>query len=466
MAFSRNLFGTIASGFARVFSKITDIDFIPGNKKGQHLYLKDGDDCPVWLGLTDPLMQKYAYDFCYPVSSVVDALAECDLNGVREILKSKGKGKNDYAKNEWATRMGALMDRPNHYQTWHQFRGQQLVYKMIFGFCPVLPIIPKGFGPEYAIAMINLPPWMFTVIGTKNYVPYKRDKGTAVDHYVFTIYNQRIEYKPEQLFILSDSFITAELHDHLLPQSRLVGLDMAVSNICAAMEADNVLLRKKGPLGFISHDAGAVKDNTVGYLPMTEGEKKELQAELSGYGLSLESYQYAISRTAVKWQPQSFNVTQLGTKDTIVVGEKAICRRYNYKYILYEDQAATFANGEEASKSLYNNKVIPTNERDIQMYNQFFKASDNDCVIKFDFSHIPALQKDEKEKNEAKKILNEGLEVEWKNNLITRNMWREALGYDRVEGDDVYYKDTDEAKAEHEAKINPPKTKPDNQQEK
>lgn len=436
MGYLNNLFGTIAGG-SLAYSP-SGMSFIPKGPNGETIVIKG--DTASWMGLKNRLMQKYAYDFCFPVSCVVDRLAEYDITGTIEILRSTGKGKDNFATNEWAQRMNKLLAQPNPLQSWEQFRGQQNVYKRIFGFCPVLPIVPAGFGPEYAISMINLPPWLFDVEGTKKLLFTSR-VDEIIKHYKCTILNQSFVLQPDQVIILEDSFMQDEACDFLLPQSRLVGLDMAVSNICAAMEADNVLLKKKGPLGFISHDAAATKDSVAGYIPMTKTEKEELQSALAQYGLSLEQYQYVISRTASKWNPMSFDVKQLGTKETVMAGEKAICHRFGYPYTLYEQQDSTYANGANAEKGVYQNNVIPNNTKDLNKYNKHFKASDNACKISNNYSHIAVLQEDELAKAQAANTWNDALKKEYDNNLITKNQWLTARGYDTIPDGDKYKKD-------------------------
>jgi hypothetical protein len=437
MSYLTNLFGSIAGNQAGLYSAKTDIGFIPYN--GGTIDIKGID--AQWLGLKNKQMQKWAYEYCFPLASIVDRLAEADITGELEILRASGKGKEDYATSAWAARMNTLLAQPNPLQSWAQFRGQQVIYKKIFGFCPVLPIMPSNINDKsYAIAMINIPPWCFDVVSTKSILGQSTLDG-LVKEYKVTLLNKTTTFTPDQIFLLEDSFMQDEEYDYLLPKSRLVGLDMAVSNICAAMEADNVLLRKRGPLGFISHDAAATKDAVAGYLPMTQTEKSELQNSLNQYGLNLHQFQYAISRQAVRWNPMSYDVNQLGTKDTVIAGEKAICHRYGYSYILYEDSGATFSNQNGAHKALWQNNVIPNAEKDIEKYNKFFDAKSNNAVITLDYSYLPVLQENEIEKANAKKVLNEALKVEYDNNLITRNQWLTALGYDTVVDGDKYIKD-------------------------
>jgi hypothetical protein len=436
MSFINNLFGAIAG---QTIFRGTTMDRIPTDDKGTTIEVK-GDNVS-WLGMRSRYMQKYAYDFCYPVSSVVDRLAEYDLTGEVEITRAKGKGKENEATGTWATNMRRRFARPNPLQSWEQFRGQQVVYKRVFGFCPVMPIVPVGFTPDNATAIINLPPWLFDVVAQETISPFASSINDIVKHWTLTIWGKTIELKAEWVFLLEDSFIMDENSKYILPQSKLVGLDMAISNICAAMEADNVLLKKRGPLGFISHEA-ATKDNMVGYLPMEPEEKLELQQDLQQYGLSWSQFLYVISKTPARWNPMSFDTKQLGTKETVVAGEEAICHRYGYPYILYRESDATYANGAQAATSVYYNNVIPNANKDASKYNQFFLAEQNNAEIEFCFDDVPFLQDDEETKANARKAMNENCQIEYDNNLITLNQWREKMGYNTVPGDDTYKRDS------------------------
>jgi len=429
--FLNNLFGTIAGPNFSQFN--TGMSFIPVNAGGQTIDIK-GDNC-TWLGLKSKLQQKYAYDYCYPLASVVDRLAEYDITGIIEILRSKGKGKENYLYSEWGNRMRALFENPNPMQSWEQFRGQQSVYKRVFGYCPVLPFVPAGMPPEYATSMINLPPWLFEGESTKQII-YTKSTGEIVKEWTVKILGKDFKFTSDQIIILEDSFMQDEDCDFLLPQSRLVGLDMAVSNICRAMEANNVLLTKRGPLGFISGNGG--KDGMGSTLPMQDKEKKDLQSQLTKYGLSLAQYQYVISGAPATWNPMSFNVTELGIDPTIISGSKAICHRYGFPYTLFEQQDSTYANGLQAEKGVYQNNVIPNSTKDLNKYNKFFKAAENNGKIVANFEDVAALKEDKLAGAQAAKAQNDSLKLEYDNNLITKNMWLKARGYDTIPDGDKY----------------------------
>ncbi len=172
---------------------------------------------------------------------------------------------------------------------------------------------------------------------------------------------------PDKYFMLNDGFVSDQSTSYMLPMSKMVGLDWEISNILAAMEADNVLLKRRGPIGFITHDAATKSSEVGGYMPMLPKEKKELQDDLNNYGMSWAKLSnFVVTRQAVKWVSTGFNTKDLQTKETITAGIQGICNRYNfpveltpYKDVKYENKAA-------AEKFLYTSNVIPNSLRDMR----------------------------------------------------------------------------------------------------
>jgi hypothetical protein len=439
MGFLNNLFGTIAEG-AALYRAPGNIGFIPADGAGNVIDIKGWD--AVWLGLRNPLQQLKAYEFCSALASVIDRLAEMDLNGKPDILRLNGKGKDDYATSEFATKMNTLFKQPNPLQSWESFRAQQNVYKRVFGFCPVMPINPAGMpSPEDAYQMWNLPPWLFDFEATRKLLrqPSIRD---MVKYWKININGDEVQIPADKLFIVEDSYLLDPEKYYLVPKSRLVGLDMAVSNYCAAMEAENVLLKKKGPLGFISHDPP--QDAIKGVVPMLQSDKDRLQADLANYGLTLGQFQYVISRTPVKWNPVSFDVKQLGVEDTLIRATKEICHRFGYPYLMLEQtEGAYSASGQRAHLGVYQDIVIPANCRDMTKYEKYFNFDANNCKIEADFTHLPILQLDKKNEADALKAQTEALLLQYKNDIITKNMMLRALGLETVPDGDQYYSQTE-----------------------
>ncbi|MES1219455.1 MAG: hypothetical protein ABUT20_28390, partial [Bacteroidota bacterium] len=107
MNFINYLFGTIAG----VNVPNTEASFIPLDGNGNTLQIK-GQDAQWWGLKRNKEMQKKAYEFCFPVSSVIDKLAEYDISGKIEIVRTEGKGKENFATSQWANQMNKLLAQP------------------------------------------------------------------------------------------------------------------------------------------------------------------------------------------------------------------------------------------------------------------------------------------------------------------------------------------------------------------
>lgn len=431
MGFLNNLFGTIAESAGLGFS---DTNFIPSDANGGIIDLKHSADA-AWLGLKSKVMQRYAYEYCAPLATVVDRLTEADVNGVPEIYK---KGTDNISQSDFSIRLRKLFYAPNPIQTYSQFRAQQTAYKKVFGWCPVIAIKAPKIDGSFATALWNLPPWTVSIVGTGKML-YQRDITNIIKEYRVNLLGDSVIVPASDMILLQDGNFQDDQNGYITPISKLVGLDFAISNFCVATEADNVLLTKKGPMGFVTHDASAVKDAVSGYLPMTPNEKNEVQNDLRQYGLTVRQWQYLITRQALKWVPMGFDSKQLGTKETIIQAERTICQRFNYSYILFSDSDSTYANQEGAHKTLYQNNVIPNNEADMREYARFFGCDDNKVEIKCKFNHLPVLQQDELKKQEAALKQTQALDLDYRNRLITLNQYREARGWPSIPNGDVYY---------------------------
>lgn len=429
---ANSMFGSLGK---RMVPVPANADFVPVDGEGGTMSLTgDMDIKPVWLGLDIPMMQFWAYKFCSPLSAVIDRLAEADSNGKIEYIDENGATLKNYKRREDLKRVMRLMKKPNPKQTWKEFNAEQVVFCKIFGYCVVLPICPAGFDKTYTKAFYNVNPLLSRPIRSFDVDLYSTDisKASQISGWDLTVGSTRYTKSADEVILIKDGFIDIGNND--LPISKIVGLDFFVSNICAAMEADNVLLKKKGPLGVFSHDP---KPDMAGWLPLTNEQKDDLQKDLSRYGLTIGQLQYVISKTPLKWNAMSFNLRDLMTKETTRQGIDGICDRLGYPAELMSGKNATYENRDSAEKYLYQNNVIPFSLRRIDVYNQYFGFED--VQLTFDYDHLPVLQEDALKSSQAYKSKAEGLDISWKAGMITWNECRIAQGQDTVQGMDIYY---------------------------
>lgn len=429
---SNNIFGTLGIG---AFPILNHMDFIPEDGSGKIIQLTgqgDGNRAQ-WVGLDSKQMQFWAYVYCSPLATVIDRLAESDTNGIVQFIDEETevplKNVNKVPK---LLRIRRLLKNPNPWQTWEEFDGQQTVLCKIFGYCPVFAIGAKGFDRSYTKALINIPAIFVTPVRNEDFSIF--GSKPQIKEWTLRIQGQSYTIPSEDIILMKDGFISKGDNDFGLPMSKINGLDFFVSNICAAMEANNVILKKKGPLGIFSYDPA--KDS-AGATPLVPGAKDALQEDLKRYGLTVGQIQYVISKMPVKWNAMSFNLRDLMTKEIIRDAIDGICDRYNYPAEMMSGKNATYENRNSSEKFVYQNNVIPYSLRKMRMYNKFFELED--VILNKSFNHIAVLQEDIVKAGEAEKYLSESLDIDWKSGMITWNQWQVAKERDPVVGMDIYY---------------------------
>ena len=104
---------------------------------------------------------------------------------------------------------------------------------------------------------------------------------------------------------------------------------------------------------------------------------------------------------------------------------------YNYR-LLSTGEGATYANAKQDEERLYQNTIIPQAEALMEQYNAGLHTPEANIEICMSYEHVAILQQSEKEKGDGRLAMDNALEKEYKNGLITKNMWLEKLGEDTV----------------------------------
>ena len=429
-----NIFGSMGVGGSS-FSPTQD--FIPADGNGNLIQFKGENNSPMWLGLKTKERQRAAYDICSPLATVIDKIAQADTNGRISFVDEQDRSpKENWKKNPKLNRIMNLLKNPNFLQTYEEWNSQQVAICKIHGYCPVLPIYPIGFDKSYAKSLWNLDPRFCHPVLNTDFDPYSTepDKSNPIKEWKGTIFGKSFVIDGADVLVIEDGFVDS-VHDNFgLPMSKVEGLDFAISNICAAMEADNVLLKKKGPLGVFSYDP---KPDMAGWQPMEEKEKEDLQNDLKRYGLGLQQLQYIIAKTPMKWNPMSFNVAELMTKETFRQGVDTICDRYSYPAELMSGKNATYENRTSAERYLYQNNIIPFSLRRTAKLNNYFQLQDT--ILQISYDHVSALKEDIVKESQSEKFLSESLDIMWKSGVITLNEFRTNKKMKPVTGFDIYF---------------------------
>lgn len=367
-----------------------------------------------------------AYRSCPPLKSIVGKRAKVFNTGEIQVLNS-----NSFKRGVGTTAndLRTLLGKPNPIQTTKQFQAQQNIYIDIYGYCPVYGIKAAGFESGVYSSVWNIPPWLFDLEYTKNWLG--QSKLTDIFSKFFIIWNgQRREIDSRFLhFILDDGIGTDYDMNLTIPDSRLVGMSYPVSNIIAAYKSRNTLITKRGAIGILSND---LKDSS-GLVAMRKGEKELIQKEFANYGIVGQPFQVIITEAGLKWQQIGYPTKDLMLFEEIEDSVNQLCDVFGWPVeLMSRTKGVTFDNKDQAYRSVYRDTIIPESESRMEQLTEALVPKDANLIITRDFTEVEVLQDSAQNRAAARKAMNDALQIEWNNNLITRNMWLEQLGQDKV----------------------------------
>ena len=188
----------------------------------------------------------------------------------------------------------------------------------------------------------------------------------------------------------------------LMGETPLKNIYMPVSNLRLGLKTRNILMNKRGALGILANDT---KDS-IGHKSVGKEERLKIEQQYQkDYGLNDSQAQIIISDSNLKWQAMGFP-----TKDLLLFEEdendfQMICDNYGIDRNLFaQDNKATFNNQSEAIKQTYQITIIPEAEEIAMTHTNIFGLNGVTEYLKLDYSHIPALQDNQKEQAEIIKL--------------------------------------------------------------
>lgn len=408
---------------------------LQGAGNGMWLFNPKGDGKDVYFEFTDRHSALKAYRCCPPVTAIINRKAQAFINGKTWILNKQGKAKNKEATGDVANKIRALLRNPNPLQSGKQFEAQNYIFQQMQGYCVVLPIKPTGFPNIETTRLWNIPPWMLEVKekdrGRIDFA--KKDLGIKdfIESIDIVYHGERTPLPLDDIFIFKD--FTPGIDSFVFPDSRIRSLAQPVNNIIAAYESRNVLINTRGPMYVISSN----QSDDSGNVALKPGEKDQLLKEFKErYGITKKQSLAIITNANIKVDSVGFATKDLMLFEEIEDDIMRICDSFTYPYqLLASSKNTTFANVGDAKKLLYQDATIPEAESMYEQWHQFFDLDKYLLVIEKDFSHVAALQEDKQKTATARKVGNEAYLIEFQNNMLTLNEWREKNSDDPVIGD-------------------------------
>lgn len=398
--------------------------YIANDNNGSTLFNALGINAVI-QDTNSPTGQIYSYSYCPPLSAIIQRKSRAFINGRIWLMDVDGKE----SKAKEAIKLRDLMKLPNILQSWGTFMNEAYTFKEIFGEAFIFAL--KGIGSNEVSSLFVIPNWIITPQYSGN-IYYQTDINSIVTGYKITGIDK--EVSSSDIIHLKDSIINPL--NTLRGQSRMVSLRDPISNIIAAYEARNVLMTKRGGIGILSNRAKDVS----GSIPLLPKDKDELQKELQTYGISKNKSQVIITSAELQWQSMTFPTKDLMLFEEIVDDVRQIADNYEYPmYLLGFADGTTYSNVGEAKKSLYQDSIIPDAENIYAELSRFFNTEKYGFSFKVFYDHLDILQKSEKDKAEAYKIINEGLKIAFEHKVISLEEYRLKLDMEeKIYGNTMY----------------------------
>lgn len=433
--------GNIGNAIAAIATKSAQTQLIqPARYRNGNFFFGafGADKAFIWGNYNSSLR---AYQRCPVVSSIINRQALATINGKVTIVDDAGKESQSVQ----AKALRKLQKRPNPLQSGKQFRAQNSVYKRIYGYCPVLRMVPVGFENDFSKWRLwNIPPWMIQV--EDNTDLFFLAGANTFKSIRLTYMGKSVLLDPANVFFLCETQISTGLfesnssHDNVslhLPDSKLLPVDKNIDNIISSLDGRGTLNRERGPMWILSNDSSDSGD--AGLFPIDTKAKEDLQKDFLQYGITSGQKRAIITDAKLKLQEVGFDVEQLKLLEGEVQDAKFIADQLNYPPYLLGLVDAKFDNQQIAERNMYTNSIIPDAESDDEQWSDFFKLDDFGLKINTDFSHLAALQEDKTTEGRGRWYLDQALLIEFQNGLITWNEWRAKLGLDTDQGMDMYY---------------------------
>lgn len=359
---------------------------------------------PSWRNLSELSYLLACYKENPIVQAIINIKAEAFSN-IRFKVKDLKTGEilpiKEYEADKGA--LSKLLSRPNPLQSTLEWLRQFKVNHEVFGNAYSYAALPVGFENNFSyedISVINnLPSYKVVPQLTGKWLE-ATTKEEIIEYYRFTGLDGR-EIKLPTNKVFHANGINIELDAHFAEgRSKLIALQRPISNIDKAFESRNVLINRRGALGILTSDK---KDESIGNVPLTEDEIKEVQDDYKKYGLMEDQYHLLISSQPLKYQKMAMSIKELMLFEEVEADAIAIANSFGVPELLvkYYIKGGTFNNLDASEKRLYDSTIIPESEDFMIGLNTFLNTEEKGIELIGSFDHLHALQINKKEEAET-----------------------------------------------------------------
>jgi hypothetical protein len=356
---------------------------------------------------------KKTYEEAAILSAVVNKRAQCFGNSVVYVKDKNGNETEDFQ----AKRIRDLLNSPNPLMSWEQMYRATDVYRMLYGHCVWLKL---------SVSEGSLPTALYIIDPDKLQIDFDRN-NPFIGRNTFTkvhIGGQETKLTLDDLIIFNDIKVGFG-GNPFLAQSRMTALGNESKLLQVIADAELSIIRNRGAIGILAKDG---KDqSSVGVFD----EKIEIiQEQYKRYGISSDQWNIIITSAALKWYSIAQPLKDLMLPEFEEQTAKKICAIFDVPFELFPfSKDSSFGNGgsrKQAFLELYQNYIIPTSKGDAKLLTKEL-CKGTGLTITMDYSDIPALQGDMKQKAESANMAITAFNSAQEAGNITREEWRSLV---------------------------------------
>lgn len=343
-----------------------------------------------------------------PINEIASRVADATWQ-----LRKSWNDEVDYNDNEF----NRLFSKPNPLRTFKQFVYEAVCYEYLTGANIEYFNRPLVLPDEYRnyLSWFNLPSDKVSIERVKNADIYS---STEITDLVsgYRVGNRQFDVSNVLPFITGN---LQKPEDITSFRSPLCGAKLAIKNLLPVYEARGVIYIKRGALGFLV----SRKSDESGLISLTKREKEEAQEEFQNtYGLRGDKHQVGVTAAPVDFIKTSMSIQELQPFEETLADAVAIYSTLKVpRHLVPSKDNSTFANADADMKSFYANVIIPCANRYAEAWTNKFKFDRR--YIYADFSNIPELQENRKEKATVDKTMGSVWLERWTNGVATLNDW-------------------------------------------
>lgn len=396
---------------------------------------------PFWLSLNQSAALNEIFEENPVLYCVIEKKASFAANmeiNVRDIRTGKIYKKNKPLKGQavpdMAQKMLDLIYNPNPLQSKYEFIKSVVINHELHGNSYLYGNFKSfsKFNIDTIVSLKNLYPHMMKPIVNNGSYLSATSEGDIIKRWDYTggFSSRTQELNINEVLHRKNTNVKINtIEDFILGKPKAIPLYRPLSNIQVNYESLNVIGRERGMRTIISSE----KENAqLGSLPLTSGEKKELQEEMRDYGYLEGQNQVKFTRQPVKVTQIDQDIRKLALREGIATDMMMVSHTFGVAEVLLKlyPEGVTYENQMAGERQTYLNTIIPESSDWIEDINVWLQTRVFGFEYLVSFDHIKVLQENEKDRA----IINRNNSVTMRDLFMgggcTYDEWRISLGLD------------------------------------